>query len=217
MNQNIEVELRGQILDENQIEPFVEKLEFIGEKHIVDVYLDNAETNDWYAKGVFIRIRNDKKIDFKFNIDDFLNEEVSENNKEHTHCEEYSYSLPLENLDINKVCDVLYLEKIDQPDLDSFLKKNNLSESYRLDKVRKTYKHEKFEIMIDDFGDFGKFVEIEALANSEDDLESLKKEMDKFISDLNVKKNGVGYCELYLRKYNFDLYKKGKYKLQQDM
>lgn len=45
MKEDIEVELKFQILDEQQTMDFLENLSFISEKRVVDVYLDTKDAN----------------------------------------------------------------------------------------------------------------------------------------------------------------------------
>src|SRR5207247_1690125 len=92
MSRSIEVELRFRIQNPEEIKIFVKNLKVIEEKRIVDVYLD-TEDGELFKRGIFIRLRNGKKIDIKFNKEEVyksLDEHI-----EHTHCDEVSHPLPL--------------------------------------------------------------------------------------------------------------------------
>jgi predicted adenylyl cyclase CyaB len=213
MKKNIEIEFKFQVLDKEQIENFLKNLNFIGEKKIVDIYLD-TEKGDLYKKGVFIRIRNNKTLDFKFNLEDFQNLKMKSN---HEHCDEYSFPLPLTNESIesiNQVCKILSLQGIEAAALEELKNINNFTDSMIIDKVRKKYSDGEFEYSFDDIKELGLFLEIEAHASDKKNLEKIKEEMKKKIQNLKLKLVTTGYNELYWRKYNFELYKQGRYFLE---
>jgi predicted adenylyl cyclase CyaB len=210
MKEDIEVELKFQILDEVQVKDFLKNLNFISRKRIVDVYLDTKDA-DLYKKGLFIRIRDDKVLDFKYNLED--------TEYKHEHCEEHSFSLPLtiDSLDsINRICRILSLNSIMNPSIEEFMTRNNLIVSITNDKTREVYRDEKFEFCFDDAKGFGKFIEIETHATKEDDLEKIKNRMREKINGLKLKLITTGYNELYWKKHNPEIYKQGKYHLEED-
>jgi len=209
-----EVELKFQVLDKGQLKDFVKKLTPIGKRRVVDVYLDTKD-GDLYRKGIFIRIRDNKTLDFKFNLEDFKNLETE---SEHEHCEEHSFSLPIsaESLEaINQNLRILGLKEISSPDLEEFKKLNGFVESVMLDKIREKFRDEDFEYSVDDVKGLGQFMEIETQA-SEDQLEEIKEVMRENVKNLKLKLITTGYNELYWRKHNFDLYKQGRYFLEED-
>jgi len=59
-------------------------------------------------------------------------------------------------------------------------------------------------------------LEIEALISDERQVRNLKREIENRVKDLNLKRITTGYCGLYWRKYNFDLYRQARYILQED-
>ena len=210
MKKDIEIELKFQILDEQQTMDFLEKLSFISEKRVVDVYLDTKDAS-LFKKGFFVRIRDNKTLDFKYNLEDIENK--------HEHCEEHSFSLPLtiDSLDsLNRVCKILGLTEIKDPTLEELLTENNFINSMIIDKTRKTYKDEDFVFCFDDVKGMGKFIEIEAHANTGDDLEKIKNKMREEIKNLKLKLITTGYNELYWKKHNPEIYKQGKYHLEED-
>ncbi len=210
MNEVIEVELKFQILDEIQVREFVKNLKFISRRKIVDKYLDTKNA-DLYKKGLFIRIRDDNNMDFKHNLED--------TECKHEHCEEHSFSLPLtidSLVSINKICRVLSLNNIMNPNIEEFMARNNLIVSITNDKTREVYRDEKFEFCLDDVKGLGKFIEIEMHAAKEDDLEKIKDAMRERIRGLKIKLITTGYNELYWKKNNSDIYRQGKYHLEED-
>jgi predicted adenylyl cyclase CyaB len=210
MNEVIEVELKFQILDEIQVREFIKNLKFISRRKIVDKYLDTKNA-DLYKKGLFIRIRDDNNMDFKYNLED--------TECKHEHCEEHSFSLPLtidSLVSINKICRVLSLNNIMNPNIEEFMTRNNLIVSITNDKIREVYRDEKFEFCLDDVKGLGKFIEIEMHAAKEDDLEKIKDAMRERIRGLKIKLVTTGYNELYWKKNNSDIYRQGKYHLEED-
>ncbi len=202
----IEVELKFQVLNENEVLDFLKNLEFVSEKRIVDVYLDTAE-GDLFKRGIFVRIRDDKSLDFKYNLDD---------DDWHEHCDEHSFVLPLGNVpDVNANCRLLGLKEIEKG-LEEFKAKNNLIDSMAVDKVRKKFKDGEFEYCLDLVKDMGLFLEIEAEGKEGEDLEAVKMRMREKLKGLNLKKITTGYNEIYWREHNFELYMQGKYLLEED-
>ena len=215
MKRNIEVELKYEVLDKNQIRKFLENLNFVNEKRVVDIYLDTKEGN-LFKKGLFIRMRNKQLLDFKFNLSDIK----SIGNRKHEHCDELSFKVPLseESVEkINKICQIFNLKEIDKPDLNEFKEKNNFINSVLIDKTSRKYKDEKFEFSYDIVKDIGTFIEIEYLTMKENNLNKIKEEMRLRLKGLNLKPITTGYNELYWRKKDFNLYLQGKYLLQEDL
>jgi predicted adenylyl cyclase CyaB len=212
MEKNLEVELKFQVLDELQTKNFLKNLKFLGEKRTIDVYLDTKD-GDLYKRGIFIRIRDNKKLEFKFNLADIQSKKFSK----HEHCDEFSFPLPLTRdsiRKINEVCRILGLKEVSS--LEELKSKNNLIDSIIIDKVRQKFTDGKFEYSFDDVKDLGKFLEIEYKASSNEDMEKIKEEMREKLKGLNLKLITTGYNELYWRKNNFELYLQGRYLLEED-
>ena len=210
MSKDIEVELKFQVLDESEIRKFIKNLKFITRKRIVDKYLD-TENADLYKKGLFIRIRDDKTLDFKYNLED--------TECKHEHCEEHSFLLPLtlDSLDsVNKIFKVLNLNTVTNPSIDEIMNRNEFIVSITNDKTREIYRDEKFEFCIDDIENLGKFIEIEIHAAKEDNLEEIKTLMRERVRGLKLKLITTGYNELYWKRHDPEIYKQGKYHLEED-
>ena len=212
---NIEVELKFQVLDSNQIGKFLSGFQFVDKKRIVDTYLDTRE-GDLYKKGIFVRIRDNKKLDFKVNLADFR---AQDRLSKHEHCNEFSFPLPLLEVSIapiNKISRILTLKEILNPDLEDFKNKNNLIDSMIIDKFRQSYSDGRFEYSFDDVKGLGKFIEIEQMASPKDNLEKIKDEMRKKLHNLKLKLITTGYNEVYWRKHDFNLYLQGRYLFKED-
>jgi predicted adenylyl cyclase CyaB len=210
MRSDIEVELKFQILDEEQVRNFLNTLSSIDRRRIVDIYLD-TENADLYKKGLFIRIRDSRILDFKYNLKD--------EERKHEHCEEHSFSLPLtiESLkEINKICKILSLVEIANPSLEEFKTGNNFICSVIIDKNRERYKDESFTFSLDDVKGLGKFLEIEAHTANEEALGKIKEKMRERLKGLKLKLITTGYNELYWKKHNIEIYRQGRYLLEGD-
>lgn len=215
MKRYIEIELKYQIINEDQIQKFLKKSFFVNKKRIVDIYLDTKEGN-LYKKGIFIRIRDNKTLDFKYNLKDSKNlNKVSM----HEQCDEYSFPLPLTNDSIkaiNQNCRILGLIEISNPDLGELKVKNNLINSVIIDKIRQKFREGEFEHSFDDVKGLGKFLEIEIEGQEGEDFEEIKNRIRKRVKNLKLKLITAGYCEAYWRKYDFNLYLQGRYLFKED-
>lgn len=215
MGKSIEIELKYQVLDEAQIREFLKEITFVNAKRIVDIYLDTKD-GDLYKKGIFIRVRDNKTLDFKYNLADFQNlKKVSM----HEQCDEYSFPLPLTDgslKTINQNCRILGLIEISKPDLGELKLRNNLIESVIIDKIRQKFKNEGFEYSFDNVKGLGRFLEIEAEGQEGQDFEEIKKRIREKVKNLKLKLITTGYNEVYWRKYNFDLYLQGRYLFEED-
>lgn len=211
---NIEIELRYEILDKNNLSQFLDSLKFISTKHIVDIYLDTP-SGDLLAKGIFIRIRNEKKLDIKFNRDCLINPELAHQD----YCEEYSFELPLQESDLvklNEVCAVFGFEALHQADLALFKHKHHLVDAYFLDKKRITYSKDEFVILVDEIVGLGVFLEIEIMAQNTHNIKTIKQHMENLLVDLFLKPLHTGYVTLMVRKYNFEHYLRSRFILEED-
>lgn len=207
---NIEVEFRFEVNDENKVRDFLNRLAFLGKTQQKDIYFD-TETGDFFKRGIFIRSRNGKSLDFKFNLEDSKNK--------HEECDEHSFSLPMSEDDLerlNKVCNRLGLEPLNVASLESLMEINKLKEFVIIDKTREKFKDDEFVFCLDDVKGFGKFLEIETMASQDSNLEELKKRMVERVKDFNPKFLPTGYIELFVKKKDPNLYKQGRYLLHED-
>ncbi len=214
MGKYIEVELKFQVGKKERLEAFLNGLQSHGEKRVVDDYYDTP-SGELFQRGIFLRIRDGKQVDFKFNLDD-----ISEGaGNAHEYCDEYTYRLPLEQShfgEFTKVCKMLNLKAPDKPDFQEFCEANGFVKSMTIDKLRRKYTTDTFEISVDDVKDLGEFVEVEYEGKEGEDYEPIKRKILELVEPLEVKLITTGYNEVYWRKHNFDLYLKGKYLLDED-
>lgn len=195
-----EFEIKSEFKESILLTKFLNSLEYAGEKQIIDHYLDTPDSM-FFELGVFIRIRNNSKLDIKYN-NNLL--DVS-----HLSCDEYSFPLPLSNSNKKYVFD--FFSEFTNPiiNADDVFTCFGLSSFVLIDKTRKVYKSKNMEIAIDNVSNLGQFIEIEARSSAINRVREVAKKLK--LSNLPI-----GYVELYLRKNNFNLYKKGRYLLESD-
>ena len=161
-----EIEKRYQVTNLD-LSLLLDKCTFQSEKRVVDVYLDTPDAAH-YRNGVFIRIRDGKTIDVKFNPEHVQGGQGTD----HVSCAEYSFTEPLSENDTDKFQALTKLVGLSQPNgatFQDFIAHNNLQEFLTLDKIRKTYTHENLTVVVDNVADFGTFLEVE-IETSEDQI-----------------------------------------------
>jgi adenylate cyclase class IV len=203
-----EVEFRFRVNDEKRARAFLGKLEFLGKSSQKDVYYD-TEAGDLFKRGIFIRTRNGKSLDFKFNLEDNAHED----------CDEHSFTLPMSPQDgegLERVCRMLGLKIPGKIGIDDFLRINGMREFVVIEKVRENFGDGEFTYSFDNVKGFGLFLEIEAMASSGSDLASLKKRMRERVMHLDPQFIPTGYIEFFVRRLDFGLYKQGKYLFDED-
>lgn len=210
----IEVEFKFQVLNPEKVR-FLQELDFKEEKKVNDIYLD-TETADLFKRGIFVRIRNGKTLDFKFNPEQF---DTKPGEGIHEQCMEYNFSLPLQKNDLpklNEVLGTLGLPKIVQADLESLKKQNQWIDSQVFNKTRKKFVQSPFEYCLDEVENFGTFLEIEATTQDQEEAERLKEQIRKDAQKLDLQLITTGYNELWWKKYKPEIYWQGKFLLEED-
>ena len=198
---NFEIELRYQVLQPKQLLSFLASFEKLHQKHDVDIYLDTPEAL-LYQRGIFIRLRNNKKLDFKFNRACLDNPELAMQD----YCEEYSFELPLRESDLLKINELLTdlkLKTISSADVDILKSVNNFGIHYIIDKVRTTYKHDLFTFGLDEVADLGTFLEIELMANSIENLTEIRQHMQKLLKGLALEPLRTGYGTISTKEWHY--------------
>lgn len=214
MNNSIEIELRYKILDLKQLQNFLLRAKQLHIKHDVDVYFDMPDRLLW-KRGIFIRIRNDKKLDIKFNracLHDLTIDRLD-------YCEEHSFALPLQETDLqklNRILTSLDLQPIAHADLLLLKSANNIDMHYIVDKERTSYEYHGFTIAVDKVAGLGHFLEIELMAQDADNLEHVKHDMQCALAGLPLQPIHIGYGALLLKQNEYGCYVQGRYALQAD-
>lgn len=200
----IELELKYKLTKE----PII-MIEAYKKNEIEDIYYDTQD-NTLLKKGNFLRLRNQKSLDFKLNANDLS----------HLYCKERNFNV----------------EKYNSDELEELLKEIGLSISFEtieellnqlkilapIKKQRISYKIEpNIEMVIDKVENLGIFLEIEYdickdnITNEEakqykDYLNKILKEK-KYITEKDEEIH-IGYVELYLKENNPEAFELGLYK-----
>jgi predicted adenylyl cyclase CyaB len=204
-----EVELKYEIRELKLIEKFLSDGEVKSTKNSVDKYYDNKDFS-FFKQGIFIRVRDDKKLDFKYNFED----------DKHEYCQENRFELPIrmDKSDIfNNLLKTLGLKPLgDDVSLTTFLELNNLIDFVIIDKTRTEISKDELNFYLDNVKEVGEFIEIEGIPKQSSDIEDMIANIKGIAKKLNLKKLTTGYVELYLRKYDYNIYAQGKYLLEED-
>jgi adenylate cyclase class IV len=209
-----EIELRFEILNPEEISSFTSSLKKLSTRRIIDIYLDTPDIA-LLRKGVYMRIRDQKKLDIKFNRECMNNPDLDLQ----AYCEEYTFALPLHEFDVddfNSIVKTIGLLPITKADFDGFQEENLLAPHRTVDKVRTSYAHGPFTIVIDAVANLGNFLEIEYLAQTVDSVDTIKAQMEELLLPLSLKPLQTGYDSLMLRKHNFKQYLQGRFVLDED-
>ncbi len=211
----LEVEKKYRVTNTDTIKTFLQNLPFEKEKRVVDHYFDTKD-GLFYQHGIFIRVRNDLSLDIKFNPE-HLKEDASNTRGDHVVCHEYNIPLPFSTVSeqtfeaINKAfAGHIFLTKPNPFTFEAFLEENNLSTLVLLDKKRTTYRTDTLEIALDEFKDFGTFIEFES-KQTHTTMDAFYHDVSLLTEDLNIEPFDSGYVELALLQTNEALYKTGKY------
>ncbi len=160
--------------------------------------------------------RNDKKLEFKFNRACLSNPHLAIQD----YCEEHSFSLPLLDADLQKINELLLslgLHQICVADLSELQRVNNFTVHYVVDKRRISYAAQHFTLGIDEVADLGTFLEVELMATSIENIDTIKKEMQHLLVGLSLRPLKTGYGTLLLRKKDFKHYLLGRFILEEDI
>lgn len=212
MTHNIEIEKRFQVLN-SDLSPILQHLDFLYKKKVIDEYLDTKD-GSFFKRGIFIRIRNNKQLDIKFNPAHLNIKKV----KKHTTCHEYKFKIPFQEScfkHFNGLQELININKPNPLTLENFIKQNHLCSLIKIDKIRRAYTNEKFIVALDEIFDIGTFIEFEAIDGNRNESIVLK-EINNLVSNITLKEINTGSVEIALKKQNSKLYMQGKYLLDED-
>ncbi|QBD83689.1 CYTH domain-containing protein [Ktedonosporobacter rubrisoli] len=197
-------ELSSQLLE--KVRQKLQGMDFTGVVHNQDIYYDTP-TWELLRKAVFLRVRNNSQIEFKFN------EDLSQ---EHGLVNERSFPLHASPTDLKKI-NALFARFLSTwipvTAFQTGLKENGLKELVRIDNRRETYTDGRIVLSIDHVEGLGDFLEVETQCQDESDTSLAQAQLQAFVADLNVEHIKVGYVELWLYKHNPEAYKAGRYHL----
>ena len=205
----IEIELKYEILDMSQLHSFLQSLEYKKTVATHDSYFDTTD-GSYFKKGLWIRNRNNKSLDFKFNREGLLDQSLPMT----SFCEEHSFRLPLETNDkerLTPLCNFLQLKVPDNLNLQEFSTCNGIREMAIVYKTRKVYQHKIFTIVIDTIENVGDFLEIECMAHDSHNAREITQQMEALLEGLPLKRTTITYDAAWWRKHHFGIYQQGRY------
>jgi len=179
-----------------------------------DLYYDTAEY-DLIKAGNFLRLRDDKQVDFKLDLGD----------DEHLHCRETNFNpdnFHPNDPDLLAIFDFLGIKiNLDFTDFKSFIAVNKFKLLAPIIKHRTTYRiDETMDVMIDRVDDLGDFMEAEMMLKESETIDktAIKKSIINKLEKLQIITDkyeliNIGYVELYLLKNNKPAYDLGKFKI----
>ena len=181
---NIEIEIQVKIENSKPLLEFLKKnAEFKAEKNQIDEYFSPAHRNFLKTRPIdeWLRLRSADGI-YSINYKNWH----SDKNGKSNYCDEYETKV--EDLDkIKKIFDAINFKSI-----------------VTVNKMRKIWIYENYEIAIDSVKDLGNFVEIEYIGKNEKvDPKKIIEEMVGFLKNLKlgkIERNYVGYPFMLLFK-----------------
>lgn len=181
-------------------------MRFAGTVHNRDIYYDTSEFA-LLKQAVFVRVRNNTQLDFKFN------EKLV---KEHGQSTERTFTL-FPNPAMTEKMNALFARFL--PDwqvtasVETAIKENGLIELARIENRRDAYSRNEVYVSIDHVTGLGDFLEVETNSAEGTDTGKAVTRLQNFVADLHVQHINVGYVELWLLEHNPRAYALGQYHL----
>jgi len=204
----IEVELKCKLSPQllEKVRQKIQGMEFRGTVYNQDIYYD-APTWELLRRAVFVRVRNNQQIEFKFN------EQAS---PEHSWANERVFPFhpsPGELDRINSLFAYFLPTWLSATSFEEALIKNNLIPSVSIHNTREAYADKHINLSIDHVKGLGDFLEVETQCEEEASIPEAQARLQAFVADLPIQHIKVGYVELWLHKHNPEAYQLGKYRL----
>ncbi len=204
----IEAELKCRLTSDvrRKLDGYLKTMQWSGNVHNLDVYYDTTSW-DLLRRAVFVRIRNQARLEFKFN-------EQAE--QRHVHCTERAF--PLESSgpvleQMNGLFAAFLPTWRVASDVTTALTGNHLIELARIDNRREVYTDGLLEVSVDAVKGLGDFLEMEICCSEEQEVEKALATLQRLAHDLAAEHIQVGYVELWLREHNPPAYQAGRYHL----
>ena len=185
-----EIEILVEVYDDIETaKNTLKRFEYLGLKHTIDEYYYDPkredlkpDNNNQLSHCLRLRSKNNEySITYK---DDVFEKGIWLYSNE--------YETEIKSLDILK----------------EIFKRLGLKKFIEIDNKKEIYKTDKYEISLENVKDLGIFMEVEYCTNAEIDIKKVKKEIQEFIDNLNIKVSkelNIGKPEMYLRKHNIKI------------
>lgn len=202
----IEVELKFK-LTADSLPTLEEYLATIGTaRHLQnsDTYFDTSAF-DLLRQAVFVRVRNQQRLEFKFN------EQAA---PAHIHCTERVFSLapePRQAEEMNYLFSSFLPDWQEDCTVREALHRNGLIELAHIENRRVEYTCENLLLCVDQVEGLGNFLEIETQCEEGSEIAQAVSRVQTFAAGIMALQVHIGYVELWLQKYHPYAYRKGKY------
>jgi len=204
----IEIELKCELSPQllEKVRHKIQGMEFRGTIYNHDIYYDTP-TWDLLRRAVFVRVRNNQRVEFKFN------EEASQ---EHKLAVERIFPLQTSPGELDRLNSLFTYFLPTWHPVSSFeeaITKSNLIQLASINNTREAYANEQIDLSIDHVKGLGDFLEVETQCEEGADTTQAQALLQAFVADLHVEQVKVGYVELWLHKHNSAAYQVGRYHL----
>jgi adenylate cyclase class IV len=202
----IEVELKFEITPAAwpQLEQQLATMQFVRQLRNSDLYYDTADF-DLLSQAVFVRVRNQARLEFKFN------ERAA---PAHTHCTEQAFSLAPEPGQVAQM-NALFSRFLPgwrrAMTVHEALAHNSLREVAQIENHRTQYAWEDLIVCLDRVEGLGDFLEIEMQCREERETHQALAQLERVAVGFALRPVRVGYVERWLQKHNPQAYLRGNY------
>jgi adenylate cyclase class IV len=202
----IEVELKFELLPTSwpQLEEQLTTMQLTRRMRNSDTYYDTAGF-DLLRQAVFVRVRNQMHLEFKFN------EQAA---PAHIQSTERVFSLvpePRQAEEMNALFSRFLPQWRPADTVKEALQQNGLIELAVIENRRVQYRYDDLVVCVDRVEGLGDFVEIETQCEEGSDTQQAIAKMHRFAAGFAARQVRVGYVELWLQKHRPRAYQRGKY------
>ncbi len=169
-----------------------------------DIYYDTPAF-DLLRQAVFVRVRNQRRLEFKFN------EQAA---PAHIQSIERSFSLrpsPSQAQEMHALFSRFLPHWHAAAPVEEALCRNGMMELARIEKQRTQYSYRGLVICMDKVEGLGEFLEIEIQCEDDSNTQQAVARIQNLAADFAAQPVRVGYVELWLRKHHPHVYRLGKY------
>ncbi len=204
----IEVELKCELIPEveRKLRERLGSMKFRGVLQSLDRYYDTARF-DFLQQAVFVRVRNESQLQFKYNESSDL---------AHVQSLERVFPLVPESIQQVEEMNALFTRFLPEWRATSTFEMarsaNKLVELARIRNRREAYINDDVEVSIDHVEGLGDFLEVELQCGEDADTSKALAKLRTFISEFGAQPVNIGYVEMWLRIHKPEAYRLGKYR-----